>query len=728
MSRMAERPAVGPVTSFELAGNTAEISAPPAQVRVIFLTGDMFRIWVAPHGPFTDPATTAAPTGEPDAAAMVVSVEYPGVKPEVADTGSYFRLATEALALRVYKQPLRFGLYRPDDKTRIFEESRCVSWEDDDGLFTQCLARGPDEQFFGGGMQNGRFSHRHKAIDVAVSYDWDDGGCPNSVPFYLSSAGYGVFRNTFAPGVYSFHDPVRTRHEERRFDAYYFVGEPKQVIDRYTELTGRPLMLPIYGLEMGDADCYCHNANRGERHTLDALEVADGFVERRIPLGWMLVNDGYDCGYEDLDQVAEALNDRHVTLGLWTSTGLLHQAREVRTGVRIRKLDVGWVGPGYRFALTACKQAYEGIENHCDGRGFVWSPEGWAGSQRYAVHWSGDQAGSWEYIRWQIPTYAGATLSGLAYTTGDVDGIYSGSPETYTRDLQWKTFLPVAMTMNGWAEENKQPWSWGEPYTSINRRYIQLRERLLPYFYTYSALAHRHGVGMVRPLILEYPDDPATLREEVKYQFLAGEAFLVAPVYDDEVVRDGIYLPAGTWIDYWTGERHRGPVRLHDHPAPLDRLPLFVKAGSIVPMWPEGTLSWATRDTRQLDLDVYADGDGTFTLYEDDGVTRNYARGEYAEQTFAVADAGSEVKVTIGVTAGGYAGQPAGRCYLVGVHRKGPPTVVRADNADLAAHRSKEDLDSSPSGWCHDPDLGGVTVVKIPPIPTAAAATITLRF
>jgi alpha-glucosidase len=426
----------------------------------------------------------------------------------------------------------------------------------------------------------------------------------------------------------------------------------------------------------------------------------------------MLVNDGYDCGYEDLDRVAGALHDRHITLGLWTSTGLPDQAREVRTGARVRKLDVAWVGPGYRFALTACQQAYEGIEHHSDGRGFVWTPEGWAGSQRYAVHWSGDQEGSWEYIRWQIPTYAGATMSGLAYTTGDVDGIHSGSPETYTRDLQWKTFLPVAMTMNGWADTDKQPWCRGEPYTSINRRYIQLRERLLPYFYTYSALAHRHGVGMVRPLVLEHPDDPATLREEVKYEFLAGEAFLVAPVYDDQVVRDGIYLPEGTWIDYWTGERYRGPVRLHDHPAPLDRLPLFVRGGSIVPMWPEGSLSWATRDTAQLDLDIYPEGDSTFTLYEDDGVTRRYTEGEYAEQTFAVAAHPEAVQVTIGAIVGRYAGQPPDRRYLLRIHRPEPPTAVTADD--------------SPLDWHHNPDLGGVTVVKTPSIPIDTTTTISL--
>jgi alpha-glucosidase len=668
---MSEQPVVGPITGFAVRGNTVEISAKPAKARVVFLRDDTFRIWVAFGGKFVD---------ETD---MVVGGEQP-VQLDVIDTGPYHRLTTGALTLRIYKDRLRFGLYQPDDATRIVEEKRPLAWDQQAGT-TQYLTRGEEEQYFGGGMQNGRFTHRHKAIDIAVSYNWDDGGCPNSVPFYLSSAGYGVFRHTFAPGQYVFGDTVRTRHQERRFDAYYFVGAPKQMIDRYTELTGRPMMPPIYGLELGDADCYCHNANRGERHTLDALQIADGYVDRQIPLGWMLVNDGYGCGYEDLDQVADGLAARHITLGLWTSTGLADHAKEVRTGARVRKLDVAWVGPGYRFALDACRRAYEGIEDNSEARGFVWTPEGWAGTQRYAVHWSGDQEGSWEYIRWQIPTYAGATLSGLASTTGDIDGIYTGTDPTYTRDLQWKMFLPVVMTMSGWATFDKQPWRRGEPYTTINRRYIQLRERLLPYFYTYAAMAHRTGVGMVRPLWLEYPDDPATVREEVKYEFLAGDAFLVAPVYDDREVRDSIYLPDGTWVDYWTGEFHRGPVRLHDYPAPLDRLPLFVKGGSIIPMWPEGTLSWQTRDTGRLDLDIYPDddGNGAFTLYEDDGVTRRYAAGQYSEQTFTVTSSEDGAHVTIGAVAGHYAGQPAARRYLVRVHRP-DAAIAEVETAPIA--------------------------------------------
>jgi alpha-glucosidase (family GH31 glycosyl hydrolase) len=653
---------VGRVTGIRRKGDTVVVDAPPARAAVEFPAADVVRTRVAPLGRFTDTA------------GIVVKKEGAGVVPDLTETADYFLLRTEAVALRVYKDDLRFGLYRPDDAVRLVEE--VVGLHVDGGVATQRLTQAPGEQYFGGGMQNGRFSHRHATLNVAVSYEWNEGGWPNSVPFYVSTGGYGLFRNTFAAGVYSFTAPLVLRHQEERCDAYWFVGDVKHVVDRYTELTGRPFLPPIYGLEPGDADCYCHNANRGERHTLDALAVADGYVERGIPLGWMLVNDGYGCGYEDLDRVAAGLADRHVTLGLWTSTGLPDQKREVRSGARVRKLDVAWVGPGHRFALDACQAAYEGIERWSDGRGFVWTPEGWAGSQRYAVHWSGDQAGSWDYVRWQIPTYAGATLSGLAYTTGDVDGIYGGSPETYTRDLQWKTFLPVAMTMSGWAPTDKQPWHHGEPYTSINRRYLQLRERLLPYFYTYSALAHRTGLGMIRPLALEYPDDPTAFHDDVRYQFLCGDAFLVAPVFEDADVRHRIYLPAGTWFDYWTGEAHRGPAWLDGHPAPLDRLPLFVKGGSIVPRWPEGTLSWAARDTGRLDVDVWPDGPGVFELYEDDGVTRQYADGRFAWQRFTVEPAGGDVAVTIGPSGGDYDAKPQRRRYRVRLRGGGPPVVA----------------------------------------------------
>jgi alpha-glucosidase (family GH31 glycosyl hydrolase) len=394
--------------------------------------------------------------------------------------------------------------------------------------------------------------------------------------------------------------------------------------------------------------------------------------------------------------------------------------------VRVRKLDIGWVGPGYRAALSACEDAYQGMERDTDIRGFVWLPEGWAGTQRCGVHWSGDQKGNWESIRWQIPTYAGSTMSGQAYTTSDVDGIFEGSPTTYLRDLQWKSFLPTGIAMNGWSVRHKRPWRDGEPFLSANRSYFLLRERLLPYQYTHAVGAHRTGVGAVRPLVLEYPDDPNTWGEAAKYEFLVGDAFLVAPVYLDTTVRDGIYLPAGIWTDYWSGQVSTGPLTINGYAAPPEKLPLFVKGGSIIPMWPEGTLSWKTRDRGRLDLDIYPAQAGSFTLIEDDGVSRAYARGEFAEQTFTVTPSPSGVTVGVGPSLGAYTGKVDERSYQLMVHDLGRTTAVSAGGKILARHPDRAAYDTAASGWFVDPDRGGVTHVKLPPLPSSETLTVDL--
>ncbi|MGW8882554.1 glycoside hydrolase family 31 protein, partial [Streptomyces mirabilis] len=411
---------VGDLTGFSADGSVYHLKAGAAEARVSFVSDETFRIELAPDGTFSDP------TGD--------DIVLPqGTPPHTRwkERSDRYELSTSDVTLRAYKSPLRFALYRADG-SRIWSEAKGLSWNG--AKTTQTLARGADEQFYGAGMQNGRgnTSHRDKTVEVGVDYNWNDGGHPNSVPFYLSSAGYGVFRNTYAPNTYAFNDPVTTSAKEQRFDAYYFAGDSaKDVIGQYTKLTGKPFLPPVYGMEIGDADCYLHNANRGERHTLDALKVADGYVENDMPNGWMLVNDGYGCGHEDLAETAKGLQDRGMQLGLWTEDGIDKLEEQVKAGQRVAKLDVAWVGGGYGFALDACDQAKAGIENNSDARGFVWLPVSWAGAQRCGVLWSGDQSLSWDFIRWQIPTYAGATMSGIAYNTGDVGSIYRHDPEMY---------------------------------------------------------------------------------------------------------------------------------------------------------------------------------------------------------------------------------------------------------------------------------------------------------
>ncbi|KAI9339353.1 glycosyl hydrolases family 31-domain-containing protein [Obelidium mucronatum] len=546
---------------------------------------------------------------------------------------------------------------------------------------SQYLTHGGEEQFFGGGMQNGRFTHKFNTIKVERSDNWDDKGTPNSSPFYMSTKGYGIFRNTFSPGTYDFTttkapNGVVTTHAEPRFDAYIFLSPSlKGILDPFTQVTGRPFLPPMYGLELGDSDCYLHNANRGERRTLSyTTEIADGYVENDMPVGWLLVNDGYGCGYEDLPETAAMLASRNISMGLWTEFDLTNQPYEVQEGqVRVRKLDEKWIGEGYEFALSGCEIAYNGIEDYSDARGFVWTVEGWAGTQRCSVMWSGDQKGTWENIRVHIPTFQGAGLSAQAWTSGDIDGIWTGSAITYTRDLQHKAFAPVVMSMSGWAPFDKQPWRYGEPYTSINRKYLKLRQSLLPYFYSFAAEAYFKGIPPIRALVLEYPNDPVTWTTAVQYEFLFGTQFLVAPVYTEgAVVRNGIYLPEGTWFDYWRGGvRYHGNQVLNGFPAPLDTLPLFVKAGSIIPMWGNvNSFREVDKERDDLILDLYpASGAFEFDLYEDDMVTRKHRVGEYSYQKFTMTSSGDDkVEFDIGQVVGEYTGKPAIRGYKLKVH------------------------------------------------------------
>ncbi len=712
----ADRTIVGDVTGFAADGAAYRLAAGAARVRVTFVSAETFRIELAPDGAFTDPAGKD-----------IVLPQGPPPRTRWKDKGDRYELSTTAVTLRAYKSPLRFALYRADG-TRVWSEAKGLSWDKDSTA--QTLARGANEQFYGAGMQNGRgnTSHRGKTVEVGVDYNWDDGGHPNSVPYYLSSAGYGVFRNTYAPGTYAFGDPVTATEKERRFDAYYFAGPTaKDVIGQYTALTGRPFLPPVYGLEIGDSDCYLHNANRGERHTLDALKVADGYTANDMPGGWMLVNDGYGCGYENLPDVNKGLGEHKMKMGLWTQDGLAKLADQVKAGQRVAKLDVAWVGDGYKFALDGCKDAYKGIEDNSDARGFTWAPESWSGAQRCGVQWSGDQKGSWEYIRWQIPTYAGATMSGLAYTTGDVDGIFGGSPRTYVRDLQWKAFLPAVMTMDGWAPSDKQPYRYGDPYTSINRKYLKLKESLLPYMYSYAAEATRTGVGPVRPLALEYPDDPKAASDAAKYEFLSGDSFLVAPVYEDSEVRDGIYLPKGTWTDYWTGRTYEGPRTLDGYRAPLDTLPLFVKAGANIPMWP-GIRSYEDRTASSpLAWDVYPKGTSSFTLYEDDGVTRAHRTGAYTQQKLTVRaprEGRGDITLDLGASRGDFRGKQTARPYDFTVHSGAAPKSVALDGRTLP----RLSAPGRGEGWWYDAsDRGGVVHVTTGTLPTDRAFTVALR-
>ena len=691
-----------------------------AIVRVSLLRDDVLRIWAGPKGKLAG--------ADDKAAAIVVGVAASGLEHSLSEQADHILLRSAALSLRIDRKPLRFTLYRAGEAQPLWRELQPL--ELGDNASVQTLSSDKAERFFGGGQQNGRFEFKGRQLDVSYSGGWEEGDRPSPAPFLMSSRGWGMLRNTWADGSYDLrqHDVIALQHNEPRFDAYYFVGKDvRDVLARYTEWTGRARMLPRWALEYGDADCYNDGDNvkkpgtvpkgwsdGGSGKTPDVVDsVARKYREHDMPGGWILPNDGYGCGYTDLAETVQGLARYGFRTGLWTENGVDKIAWEVaQAGSRAQKLDVAWTGKGYQFSLDANKSAYDGILNNSDSRPFLWTVMGWAGTQRYAVTWTGDQSASWDYIRWHVPTLIGSGLSGQAYATGDVDAIFGGSPETFTRDLQWKAFTPVLMGMSGWsATARKHPWWFDEPYRGINRRYLKLKLRLTPYMYTLAREAEQTGAPLVRGMMWDYPGDPAAFSEAHKYQFLLGRDLLVAPVYRSQAVsqgwRKGIHLPQGTWFDYWDGRQATAGKagRDLDLQVTLEKLPVFVRAGAILPMYPE-VLYDGEKPKDQLTLDLYPHGESSFTLYEDDGSTRQYQKGAFSQQLLRMRESGGNVEVHIAPVEGSYAGQEPRRSYALRMLSRQRPAAVQAANAPagrvLAAFAERTAFDAAAEGWYYD--------------------------
>ncbi len=591
-----------------------------------------------------------------------------------------------------------------------------------DGSVTLKLKENPDEYFYGGGVQNGRFSHKGRAIAIENQNSWTDGGVASPNPFYWSTGGYAIMWHTFKKGVYDFgrEEPgtVKLSHETDYLDLFVIVGDGAvELLDGFYQLTGKPVLMPKFGFYEGHLNAYNRDYwkedekgilfedgrryredqkdNGGVKESLNgendnyqfsARAVIDRYKAHDMPLGWLLPNDGYGAGYgqtETLDgnianlkELADYAHANGVEIGLWTQSDLHPKegvsallqrdiVKEVRdAGVRVLKTDVAWVGAGYSFGLNGITDVAQIMTKYGnDARPFIISLDGWAGTQRYAGIWSGDQTGGqWEYIRFHIPTYIGSGLSGNPNISSDMDGIFGGKdPIVNTRDFQWKTFTPMQLNMDGWGTNEKYPHALGEPATSINRWYLKMKSEIMPYTYSIAREAV-DGMPMVRAMMLEYPN-AYTLGRRTQYQFLFGPWFLVAPVYqatgaDDagNDIRDGIYLPEGEWVDYFSGEAYEGGCVINNYDAPLWKLPVFVKRGAIIPMsHPHNNVREMAKDVRVYELYPYRRS--SFTEYDDDGVTEQYRDGR-GVTTLVESSLGKkgDVAITIHPAQGGFDG------------------------------------------------------------------------
>jgi alpha-glucosidase len=337
-----------------------------------------------------------------------------------------------------------------------------------------------------------------------------------------------------------------------------------------------------------------------------------------------------------------------------------------------------------------------------DGRPWMLCRSGAAGMQRFgAGSWTGDINTTFTTFATQPLLGLGLAMSGVPYWGTDIGGFYPNAlnGELYARWFQFGTFSPI-FRAHGWEVERHLPWAHGPEVEAICKKYLELRMRLLPYIYTLAWQAHTRGQPIMRPLAFHYPADPNVW--ELGSQYLFGPDLLVAPVTQAGATHWSVYLPAGDWYDFWTGERHAGG-RAISVAVPLDTLPLFVRGGSIVPLGP----SMQRTDERPLDnltILVYpgAPGaSGTCAIYEDDGATQAHQRGESALTTVTSTFGDGAARVEVGATTGTYAGQPTRRDLTVRLWRESRPGSVAVRRSAVEARTVSEGdgAGSSDASW-----------------------------
>ncbi|MEK0317693.1 glycoside hydrolase family 31 protein [Cohnella sp. 56] len=298
------------------------------------------------------------------------------------------------------------------------------------------------------------------------------------------------------------------------------------------------------------------------------------------------------------------------------------------------------------YGYQMSRATYEGMKRQLGGRRpFVLTRAGFAGIQRYAAVWTGDNRSFWEHLELCVPMCLNLGLSGVALCGADVGGFaHDSHGELLERWSQLGAFMPFYRNHSEMKSIRQEPWSFGARTEQVVRRYVQLRYRWLPYLYSLFAEASRTGIPAMRPLLLEYPDDERA--QAASDQFMLGGSVLVAPVVRPRTDTRLVYLPAGGWVNYWTEERLEGG-RYVIADAPHDIIPLFVKEGAILPLASDRLSTEESPQT--LELHVYpprAGDTSVFDLYEDDGTTFDYEQNRsYEERIAASASADAEREV-----------------------------------------------------------------------------------
>jgi alpha-glucosidase len=396
------------------------------------------------------------------------------------------------------------------------------------------------------------------------------------------------------------------------------------------------------------------------------------------------------------------LNAAHVNFGL---AGIWNDMNEPATGSiepRQMHFDHGrYSHERYRnqYALLMAMGTRSGLLAAMpERRTFILSRSGFAGIQRYAANWLGDNQSRWDHLSLSIAMGSGFGISGQPFLGADIGGFQGNSnAELFLRWMQYGALTPFCRNHSEIGNVDQYAWAWGDLVQDHVRAAVKLRYRLLPYLYACFLTATETGAPVQRPLVFDYQYDGSV--RDIDDQFLLGHDLLVAPVTGPGMTARQVYLPAGDWYDWHSGELVGG-TRFAVAETPMDRIPIYARGGAVIPMWAEAPATTAGYHPTVVELHVFipaADGSHTSILAEDDGLTNAVLDGACYRTTFTLIRSGDQLTVRGEVTGDGYP-EFAREQFTLVVHGAQPATV-RLDGDEISGSDGRFVLPNAGAGF-----------------------------
>jgi alpha-glucosidase (family GH31 glycosyl hydrolase) len=353
---------------------------------------------------------------------------------------------------------------------------------------------------------------------------------------------------------------------------------------------------------------------------------------------------------------------------------------------------------------------------------------GGLGNHRYQIGFSGDTVSVWDSLAFQPWFTATAANVGYAYWSHDIGGHMPGAvdPELFTRWVEFGAFSPILRTHTTKnPESERRIWAYAEPFSSILRATFQLRYAMQPYIYTEARRTYDTGIAFLRPLYYDWPD--ANEAYDAKDEYLFGDEMVVAPVVSagdkaSGLASEKVWLPKGEWIEWPTGKHFNGPVSA-DRTFSVDQIPVYLKAGAIVPMQPEMQYT-GEKSVDPLIVNVWPLKDGSkssYTLYEDSGVAEQYQHGVFTRTPIHASQTGDTLRVEIGPVEGSFAGMLKARGYTLKLPADWPPASVAVNGVPL-----KQAGPAGKGGWNYEGNTL-TTIIPVASLSTASKVTIVVR-